>query len=82
MTDVTKSIGEADLGESVLTLTEALFTFEVESEMFNIKLPSETQRQGNSHYRTVILKKHQVEIDGQTKLIIMIRDVTDKVMLE
>ena len=50
--------------------------------MFNLKLPSETQRQGNGHYRTVILKKHQVEIDGQTKLIVMIRDVTDKVMLK
>ena len=64
MTDFSKTIGETDLGESVLTLTEALLTFEVESEMFNIKLPSDTQRQGNTHYRTVILKKHQVEIDG------------------
>ena len=40
MTDGSKSIGEIDLGESVLTMTEALLTFEVESEMFNFKLPS------------------------------------------
>ena len=82
MTDGTKSIGETDLAESVLTLTEVLMTFEVESDMFNIAMPSNTQRQGNGHYRTVIFKKHQVEIDGQTKLIIMIRDVTDKVLRE
>ena len=82
MTDGSKSIGEIDLGESVLTMTEALLTFEVESEMFNFKLPSQTHRQGHGDYRTVILKKHQVVIDGQIKLIVMIRDVTDKVMLE
>ena len=39
MTEGSKSIEEIDLGESVLTLTEALLTFEVESDMFNLKLP-------------------------------------------
>ena len=60
-----------------------MFNLKLPSEtQRNLQLPSETQRQGNGHYRTVILKKHQVEIDGQTKLIVMIRDVTDKVMLK
>jgi len=59
MTDTSKSIGDIDLGESVLTLIEALLTFEDESEMYNIRLP-----QGNRAYRTVILKKHKVDIDG------------------
>ena len=52
MTEGSKSIAMTDLGESVLTLTEALLTFKVESDMFNIAMPKETQRHG--HYRTVI----------------------------
>ena len=53
MTDGSKSIQETELGQSVLTLTEALLTFVTESEMFNLKLSK-----SNGEYRTVILKKH------------------------
>lgn len=35
-----------------------------------------------TEYRTVIMKKNYVEIEGRTKCIIMIRDETDKVKLE
>ena len=45
--------------------------------MFNIKLPTDT-----FNLRTVILTKTKVEVDGTTKLIIKLRDVTDKVRLE
>ena len=44
--------------------------------MFNIKLNT-TDLEG----RTVVLKKKKVEIDGETKLIIMVIDVSAKVKL-
>ena len=59
----------------MLTLYEALQQFEIESNLFNIKL-----FKGDS--RLVVLHKNKVEIDGKTKLIVMIRDVSDKVRLE
>ena len=43
--------------------------------MFNIKLADDVEA------RTVILTKTQVEVDGKNNLIVMIRDVTDKVRL-
>ena len=68
--DGSKSIRETELGQNVLTLKEVAQTFEVDSAMYNIK------------DRTVMLKKNKVEVDGKTKLIVMVRDVTDKVSLE
>ena len=51
--------------------------------MYNIKLNrSEEEDSQTDDYRTVVLKKNQVEIDGKVKLIIMIRDVSDRVRLE
>ena len=44
--------------------------------MYNIKLDDV------DGYRTVVLKKNNVLIDGGTKLIIMINDVTEKVRFE
>ena len=74
--DTTQStIEETELGKSVLTLTEVLQTFAVESAMYNIKRTTET-------CRTVILTRNKVEIDGKDKTLIMIRDVTDKVRLQ
>ena len=73
-----RSICMTDLGENVLTLTEVMQTFEVESEMFNIKLNTEE----TADYRTVVLKKNVVQVDGKQKLIVMIRDITDRVRLE
>ena len=72
-----ESIEVTELGQRVLTLSEVLLTFETESPMFNIKL---AERQGK--YRTVILSKNSVEVDGTNKIILMIRDITDKVKLE
>jgi hypothetical protein len=77
-----KLIQESELGHSVLNLTEVLQTFEVESAMFNIKIGVATDENAEAEYRTVVLTKNQAEIDGKTKLIVMIRDVTDKVLLE
>ena len=71
------SIEEIDLGSSVLTLNEVMQTFEVESTMYNIKLP-----QTSIDYRTVILTKNRGEVDGACKLLVMINDVTDRVRLE
>jgi len=50
--------------------------------MYNIKLPEVQRELGSIGYRTVVLKKTYVEIDDRKKLIIMIRDVTDRVRLE
>jgi hypothetical protein len=72
--DLTKTITMTELGQSVLTLTEVLQTFEVDSTLFNIKL--------GECLRTVVLKKNKVEIDGKNKVIIMIRDVSDKIRIE
>ena len=36
----------------------------------------------NIRDRTVILKKNKVEVDGKIKVIVMVRDITDKVSLE
>ena len=71
-----KSICVTELGQSVLTLQEVIQTFKVNSSMYNIKL------NGVEGYRTVVLKKNNVVIDGETKLIIMINDVTEKVRFE
>ena len=76
------SIEENELGENVLTLHEVLQTFEVESPMYNIKLKRSEENSEEDDYRTVVLEKNQVEIDGSVKLIIMIRDVSDRVRLE
>ena len=70
------SIQVTELGKSVLTLSEVLLTFDRESKMFNIKLADDVEA------RTVILTKTQVEVDGKNNLIVMIRDVTDKVRLQ
>ena len=70
------SIQVTELGKSVLTLSEVLLTFDRESKMFNIKLSDDVEA------RTVILTKTQVEVDGKNNLIVMIRDVTDKVRLQ
>lgn len=72
--DVDTSIRVTDLGQSVLTLSEAVQLFEVESHMYNIK--------NDLGYRSVVMRKANVEIDGKKKEIIMIRDVTDQVKLE
>ena len=47
--------------------------------MYNIKLPTTML---NIEFRTVVLRKTQVEIDGKKKVLIMINDVSDKVRLE
>ena len=70
-------IREEDLAQSVLTLNEVMLTFDVESTMFNIKLHGQ-----EGEYRTVVLTKNEVEIEGKKKMIVIIRDVTDKVRLE
>ena len=67
------------MGKSVLSLTEVLQTFEVESAMFNIKVWVDGQE---AEYRTVVLHKNKAEIDGKNKLIVIIRDETDKVRLQ
>ena len=73
---IDKTITMTEIGLSVLTLSEVLQTFAVDSAMFNIKL-NDLQ-----FYRTVVLKKNIVEIDGKNKVIIMIRDVSDKIRIE
>ena len=77
-----KLIQESELGHSVLNLTEVLQTFEVESSMFNIKIGVATDETAEAEYRTVVITKNEAEIDGKTKLIVMIKDVTAKVRLE
>ena len=77
--DGSVSIVMTELGQSILTLTEVLQTFELESTMYNIKLPKTML---NIEFRTVVLRKTQVEIDGKKKVLIMINDVSDKVRLE
>ena len=47
--------------------------------MFNIKLSDSSDP---TDYRTVILTKTKVDVDGKNKLTVMIRDVTDKVRLQ
>jgi hypothetical protein len=52
--------------------------------MFNIKLEpnANLDTRQTKDFRTVILSKNQVEVEGTIKLIVMIRDVTDRVRLE
>jgi len=70
------NISMTELGESVLTLDEVVQISEVENLVFHLK---SSRVEGS---RTVVLKKNMVEIDGITKLIIMIRDITDTVRFE
>jgi len=81
--EASRSIQECELGENVLTLHEVIQTFEKDSPMYNIKLPrTELNSSVQEECRTVVLKKNSAEIDGKSKLIIMIRDVSDRVRLE
>jgi len=75
MTENDNSIQGAELGTNVLTLHEVLQTFSSESSMYNIQLDK-------GDYRTVVLTKNEVELDGTFKMIVMIRDVSDRVQLE
>ena len=70
------TIDEEELGKSILNLSEVLRTFEIESALYNIRLPN------GGEEITVILTKKKVEVDGETKLIVMIRDVSDKIRLQ
>ena len=76
--DLSKTITETELGENVLTLSEVLETFTLESALFNIRLTGDHE----DNYRTVSLKKNKVKVDGKDKLVLMIRDVTDTVRFE
>jgi hypothetical protein len=55
-------------------LGEVLQTFTGESDLYTIKITGVT--------RTVVLTKNEVEMEGERKVIVMVRDVTDKVKLE
>jgi len=46
--------------------------------MFNIKVWVNGEE---TEYRTVVLTKNKAEIDGNNKVIVLIRDVTDKIRL-
>ena len=48
--------------------------------MFNIKFSDSSDP--TTDCRTVVLTKTKVDVDGKNKLIVMIRDVTDKVRLQ
>ena len=72
-----QTITVTEIGRRVLTLNEVIQTFDVDSAMFNIKL-----NEASGDCRTVVMKKRWVEVQGKKKLIIMIRDLTDKVKLE
>jgi hypothetical protein len=76
--DLSNSITVTELGESVLTLSEVVQTFEVESALFNIRLTGDKE----NAYRTVSLRKNKVKVEGKDKLVLMIRDVTDTVRFE
>jgi hypothetical protein len=71
-----QSIDVADLGMSVLNLSEVVQTFDKESTLYNIRLKEQEEN------RTVLLAKNIVEVAGETKLILMVRDVTANVKLE
>jgi hypothetical protein len=63
-----------DFGQSVLTLQEALMTFEfdTESELFHLK-----------QLRKVIrIRKTAVTVDDQERIIVMIRDLTDSAQVD
>ena len=61
---------------SVLNLSEVVQTFDKESTLYNIRLKEQEEN------RTVLLAKNIVEVAGETKLILMVRDVTANVKLE
>ena len=65
----------SELGQSVLTLAEVIMVFDKESAMYNIKV-------NGQETRTVVLTKNEVEVDGSTKVIVMIRDISDRMKLK
>ena len=65
----------SELGQSVLTLAEVIMVFDKESAMYNIKVTGQETR-------TVVLTKNEVEVDGSTKVIVMIRDISDRMKLK
>ena len=79
--DATNSIQMTELGQSVLTLNEVIQTFESESCMFNVQMQSACDTQ-TAVYRTVVLKKNEVKINGKSKLIVMLNDVSATVRLK
>jgi len=73
--DGSRSINMSELGQSVLTLAEVMMVFDKESAMYNIKVTGQETR-------TVVLTKNEVEVDGSTKVIVMIRDISDRMKLK
>jgi len=78
------SLQSEDLGLSIFTLEEALQTFETESEIFKLRLTLGTDNsqsdepEEKEHF--IRMRKEQVFMDGQERIIIMIRDFTDSIV--
>jgi hypothetical protein len=70
------------MGSAVLTLEEALQTFEVESGLFRLKLKKDINDTFTDDDRMIKIRKQAVNMEGDERCIIVISDVTKVVSFE
>jgi len=75
------SLETQSLAYSVLTMQEAMVSFQTgeESEMLHVKINQDTDSPIN---RIIRIRKSDVILDGEMKIIVTIRDLTDSFNFE
>ena len=76
------SLEAEDMGSAVLTLEEALQTFEVESGLFRLKLKKDRNDSFQEDDRMIKIRKQAVNMEGEERYIIVISDVTKVISFE
>jgi hypothetical protein len=70
------------MGSAILTLEEALQTFEVESGLFRLKLKENPNDSSTTDDKMIKIRKQAISMEGQERYIIVITDVTDTISFE
>ena len=70
------------MGSAILTLEEALQTFEVESGLFRLKLKENPNDSSTADDKMIKIRKQAISMEGQERYIIVITDVTDTISFE
>ena len=70
------------MGSAVLTLEEALQTFEVDSGLFRLKLKENPNDSLTAEDKMIKIRKQTISMEGHERYIIVISDLTDTISFE
>ena len=76
------SLEAEDMGSAVLTLEEALQTFEVDSGLFRLKLKENPNDSSRAEDKMIKIRKQTISMEGHERYIIVISDLTDTISFE